>query len=198
MSIKIRMAETTDSSEILAIYSPYVEDTSISFEYVTPSQEEFLQRIKDISEEYPYLVCTRGDEIIGYAYAHRYGERAAYQWSAELSIYIRQDCRRMGLGRALYTALMEILKLQNVYNVYGCVTYPNQPSENLHEAMGFRRLGVFRSVGFKQDSWRDVTWFEKNIIEYGAKPKPLKTIKEVDEIAVEDILCRCADMVKVV
>ena len=93
-NLGFRRAKLSDAERLLEIYSPYVIETAITFEYDVPSVEEFRGRIEDISSEYPYIVCTYKDEIIGYAYAHRHMERAAYQWNAELSIYLDMEDRK--------------------------------------------------------------------------------------------------------
>jgi phosphinothricin acetyltransferase len=146
----IRLAQETDAAEILKIYDTYVKETVITFECETPSLDEFRDRIKEISSDYPYVVCVSDEKIIGYAYAHRQMERAAYQWNAELSVYIDKIFFRRGVGKALYSALIEILRMQNVRNVYGGVTSPNENSEKLHEYFGFRKLGVYHNTGYKR------------------------------------------------
>ncbi|MFA9376085.1 MAG: N-acetyltransferase family protein [Lachnotalea sp.] len=145
----IRFVQEEDAEEILEIYKPYIKNTVISFEYEIPSLEEFRTRIKKISADYPYIVYLEDDKIIGYAYANRQKERAAYQWNAELSIYIEQSHFRRGLGKILYSALMDISVLQNICNVYGVTTANNQNSEKLHEYLGFNKLGVYHHTGYK-------------------------------------------------
>lgn len=169
-----RFATENDAKEILEIYRPYVENTTITFEYEVPSVKEFKERIMKILEEYPYIVCEYDKKIIGYAYAHRVWSRAAYQWDAELSIYTNENYSGNGIGKKLYKMLMEILKLQNVVNVYGCVTYPNENSDKLHEYLGFNKVGIFKNAGYKFGKWIGVTWFEKAILEHCENPKPLK------------------------
>jgi len=188
----IRLARDCDAEEILAVYAPYIKETAITFEYEVPSLEEFRRRIETISAEYPYLVCESGGKVVGYAYAHRQMQRAAYQWNAELSVYLDGAHSRRGLGKALYGALIEILRLQNVRNVYGGVTVPNAPSEALHESMGFTRLGVYHDTGYKCGAWHDVAWFERSIGEHGAEPKAFVSIRELDPNAVAQILARAA------
>ncbi|MEN6340914.1 MAG: N-acetyltransferase family protein [Clostridiaceae bacterium] len=189
----IRRARESDAEELLAIYAPYVTDTPVTFEYEVPSLAEFTGRIRSVSADYPYLVCERGGNIAGYAYAHRYKERAAYQWDAELSVYLDGGSRGRGLGKAFYTALMELLPLQNVKNVYGCVLCPNESSERLHDSLGFSRVGVFRSTGYKCGAWRDVVWFEKQIAPYDSEPEPFRSIQTVDRDAIERVLSSASD-----
>lgn len=193
MKTTLRLVQEADAAEILKIYTPYIKETAITFEYETPSLKEFQARIKEISSAYPYIVCLSGEKIIGYAYAHRQMERAAYQWNAELSIYIDTAFLRCGAGKKLYRALMDILQMQNVCNVYGGVTSPNENSEKLHESFGFKKLGVYHKTGFKCGAWHDVIWFEKTIGCSALEPKPFIPIKKIDKDAIMQILNRHAE-----
>lgn len=105
---KIRFAQLSDAPALLSIYAHYVENSVITFEYDVPSLEEFEGRMMKIQREYPYLVCELDQNIVGYAYAHRHMERAAYQWNVEVSIYLLPQVQRRQIGTALYTALLEI------------------------------------------------------------------------------------------
>lgn len=184
----IRLVNEADAEQILSIYAPYIRDTVITFEYDIPTNDEFRNRIKEISTDYPYIVCLSDEKIVGYAYAHRHKERAAYQWNAELSVYIDESHKRCGIGKTLYGVLIEILKLQNVHNIYGGVTFPNEGSERLHEYFGFKKLGVYHSTGYKCNAWHDVMLFEKTIADYSRNPKPFVSIKEVDIDIIDKIL----------
>lgn len=179
--INFRFATVEDAGKILEIYKPYVENTTITFEYDVPALEEFKNRIKNILTDYPYIVCEYENKILGYAYAHKVWMRAAYQWDAELSVYIDKEYMGNGLGKKLYKILIEILKLQNVVNVYGCVTYPNEKSDRLHESFGFKRVGIFENAGYKFGKWIGVTWFHKAISEYKKNPEKLKKISQIDK-----------------
>ena len=183
-----RFATENDAEKILEIYKPYVENTTITFEYNVPTIEEFRERIREILKDYPYIVCEYGNEIVGYAYAHRIWSRAAYQWDAELSIYTNEKYAGNGIGKKLYGILLEILKLQNVVNVYGLVTYPNKSSEKLHKYFGFKKVAFFENVGFKFGKWIAVTWFEKTINPYFENPDSIKRISEIDESEIKKIL----------
>lgn len=186
--IKFRMVDVADTEEILEIYKPYVTNTVITFEYDVPSIEEFKSRIEDISSQYPYIVCTYKDKIVGYAYAHKYAERAAYQWDVEASIYLDMNYKSLGIGKILYKKMIDILKLQNVQNVYACVTSANEKSIKFHQKLGFEFIGVFKDTGYKFDKWYDVTWFGMSINDKDGKPKELKSIKEVDFKDILNIL----------
>lgn len=175
----IRFAAAKDAAELLEIYAPYVTGTTVSFEYEVPAVEEFRRRVEETSARYPYLVWEEDGALLGYAYAHPYAARPAYQWSAELTVYLRQAVSRRGLGSQLYGALMELLRLQGVRNVYGCVTAENTASVAFHHALGFREAGRFSQVGYKLGRWLDVLWLEKAIAS-GGEPQPLVSFPQVD------------------
>ncbi|MDO5345894.1 MAG: GNAT family N-acetyltransferase [Lachnospiraceae bacterium] len=175
--MSIRMVREEDTERLLEIYGQYM-DTAITFEYKLPDREEFRQRIRLISREYPYLVWEEKGKILGYAYAHRHMERAAYQWNAELSVYLDRSCRGKGIGTKLYQTLMDILRLQGVKNVYGCVTFPNRPSEHMHEKLGFRLAGRFENAGYKCGAWHAVSWFEKQIDVHENEPELFRPISD--------------------
>lgn len=163
-SIIIRPAGPADAPAVRSIYSPFVENSAITFEVEVPSVADFEGRINPSPKVYPFLVAEEeGGPILGYSYAARQMDRAAYQWNATLSVYLG-NCRRQGLGAVLYLALMDILKLQNIHNVYGGVTWPNPASEALHLKLGFSLLGRYRRTGFKAGLWHDVVWFEKRLM----------------------------------
>ena len=183
-----RFATEGDAEEILGIYKPYIENTTITFEYEVPAVEEFRERIRETLEKYPYIVCTYDGKIIGYAYAHRIWSRAAYQWDVELSVYTDGNYAGNGIGKKLYKILIEILKLQNVVNVYALITYPNENSEKMHNYFGFKKIAVFEKSGYKFGKWIGVTWFEKAINEHFDNPKPVRKISEIDEIKLRKIL----------
>ncbi|WP_295583270.1 GNAT family N-acetyltransferase [uncultured Oscillibacter sp.] len=186
---QIRFAGEEDVPALLAIYGRYIA-TSITFEYELPTAEAFARRVRDISAFYPYLVWEEDGRILGYAYAHRQAERAAYQWNAELSVYLDPSAAGRGLGRRLYGALLALLRLQGVRTAYALVTSPNPRSEALHQALGFRRMGVQRSTGYKDGAWRDVTWFEKAIGAYDDAPRPPRPVGELPPEAVAAVLAK--------
>src|SRR5262249_33144374 len=141
---------------ILAIYAPFCRETPISFETREPTTDEMRRRIAKTVKSLPWLVCEEGGLILGYAYASPHRERAAYGWSVDVSVYIREGLRRRGLGRALYTSLFAILQLQGFYNAVAGTALPNPGSVGLHQAMGFQPVGVYRNIGFKCGAWHDV------------------------------------------
>lgn len=184
------LARAADAAACRSIYAQYI-DTAITFETALPSEQEFAARIAVCGETYPWLVARQQERVVAYAYAHRAQERAAYDWNAELSVYVAREACGQGLGTTLYTALVELLRRQGVRNVYGVVVTPNAASEALHEKLGFRRLGVYRKTGYKDGAWRDVVWFEKAIGSFETVPEPLVPIG-----ALENVQKLLADMTR--
>ena len=172
-TIKIRIAVIEDAAELLEIYTYYVNNTAITFEYAVPCREEFEKRISSTLEKYPYLVAEFDGKIAGYAYAGEFKTRAAYMWNVETSIYVHKDYRHMGIGKALYEALEERLKAQNILNMNACIAYPVQEDEYLtkdsvrfHEKLGYSLVGEFHHSGYKFNRWYNMVWMEKSIGEH--------------------------------
>ena len=170
---KIRNVVINDAERLLEIYSYYVTDTAISFEYTVPSLAEFQSRIKRITEKYPYLVVEKDGQIQGYAYAHPFVEREAYDWCCETTIYLDKNARKCGLGRMLYEALEARLKEMGIINLYACIArtdqkdeYLNNNSPEFHEHLGYKTVGEFRKCGYKFGRWYDMIWMEKIIGEH--------------------------------
>lgn len=182
--VRLSLADPAEAAELREIYAPYVEGTVVSFELETPSVAEFEGRIREVLIKYPYLVARVGGRTAGYAYAHDQMERAAYQWNAELSIYLRADHTGRGLGTRLYQALMDILTLQNIHNVYGGISRPNPASEGLHRRLGFSKLGVYHRTGYKFGQWHDVVWYEKALRPHRGDPLPPIPMAGVDWASV--------------
>jgi phosphinothricin acetyltransferase len=179
MDWQIRLAVPADAAGIAEIYRPIVESTFISFEVQPPGAEEMGRRIAATLEEHPWLVCVHRGAIAGYAYASRHRTRAAYQWSVDTSAYVHADYRRRGVGRALYESLFPILIAQGFVNAYAGIALPNPASVGLHEAVGFRPVGVYRNVGYKLGAWHDVGWWERSLQEPAELPEPPRRFADV-------------------
>ncbi len=173
---RIRFADTSDAAAILGIYEEYIRNTRVTFEIEVPTLAEFSERMERITGQFPWLVCEIDGEIAGYAYGSKHGERAAYRWSADLSVYINEKYHRRGIATALYKALTEILRRQGYFTVYAGVSTPNPKSEAFHEAFGFRNLGEFKNVGYKLGAWCGVAWYELPLAEYVKEPQEPKAI----------------------
>jgi L-amino acid N-acyltransferase YncA len=175
---RIRMATADDGDALAAIYAPNVTDSAISFELVPPTADEMRRRVAATLEHAPWLVLERGGEIAGYAYATRHRERAAYQWSVDVSVYVAAAHKRAGVGRALYLCLFDLLRLQGFYLAHAGVTLPNPASVGLHESLGFRPVGVYPAVGYKLGAWRDVGWWRLPLrdLDPSREPEPPRSI----------------------
>jgi L-amino acid N-acyltransferase YncA len=160
----IRTATPDDAAAVAAIYAPIVEQTPISFELEAPSLEEMRSRIERTLLRLPWLVSVDGEGVVdGYVYAGAHRERPAYQWSVDVTAYVREDVRRTGVGRRLYTELFDQLRVLGYCQAFAGITLPNPASVGLHESLGFERIGVYRSVGFKLGQWRDVGWWQMTL-----------------------------------
>ena len=172
-NIIIRTATVEDAEEILNIYAYYVKNTAITFEYDVPSLEEFRRRIEKTLQKYPYLVILEQGNIVGYAYAGAFKERAAYDWSVEMTVYIARDAKRLGLGRKIYEELERQLKEMGILNLYACIgdpivedEYLTKDSEKFQQHLGYRKVGEFHKCGYKFGRWYNMIWMEKLIGEH--------------------------------
>ena len=175
----IRNAKGQDAGRLLEIYAPYVEETAVSFEYESPSEEEFLKRMETVQKEYPYLVAEKDGIIAGYAYAAPFHVRPAYKHCAIATIYLERDYRRQGIGKELYRKLEELLKKQNVYTLYACITVPSgedpylsDDSKRFHSHMGYETKGIYANCGYKFGRWYSVIWMEKELVLKPDVPEP--------------------------
>lgn len=175
----LRLANEDDAGQIRAIYAPFCEATTITFEVAAPMLGEMRERIGRVSAQYPWLVCEAGGAIQGYAYACAHRERAAYRWAVDVAVYIAEGKRRSGVGRALYTSLFRILVLQGYYKAYAGITLPNPGSVGLHEAMGFTPVGIYRNVGHKLGAWRDVGWWGLSLQPERAEPAEPRSVRAI-------------------
>ncbi len=196
--IKFCLATAEDSQDILDIYAPYVQCTEITFEYRVPTLDDYKSRVEHIINEYPFILCKINGETVGFSYANRQKERSAYQWNAELSIYVKMGFYQKGIGTALYNALIRILTHQNIKNVYGGVTIPNEKSEKLHAHFGFKSLGIYHKTGYKFDKWYDVVWFEKYLGEHTVPPKPFIPINKIDPEFLDHVFTSSAKYIKII
>lgn len=170
--IEIREVQPEDAAELLAIYQPYVLETPITFEYEVPTVPEFRKRIVTTLSRYPYLAALQEGQIIGYAYAGVYKGRTAYDWSCEVTIYLKQDRAAKGVGTLLYQKLEQILQKQGLINLTACITEGNQTSVAFHEKFGYQTVGCFPKIGYKFSRWYDVLWMQKELQQPGDDLQP--------------------------
>ena len=186
----IRIAEERDAAPMLDIYAPYVRETTITFEYEVPTPEAFLARFEGITRDFPWLVWEEAGAVLGYAYASRPFERAAYAWCGEVSIYLAPEARGRGIGRRLYGVLEHILWQQGYRVIYSLITSENTASLAFHEKLGYRRCAELDGCGVKFGRWLGVIWMEKRseFVEIPTcAPVPWLSIVENDR-KLQDIL----------
>jgi phosphinothricin acetyltransferase len=172
------MATGNDAAGVLAIYAPIVNETAISFELEPPTAGQMRERIESTLDMLPWLVAEQEHQVIGYAYASRYRQRAAYQWAAETSAYVRADARRSGVARALYAALLEILRDLSYRSALAGIALPNDASVAFHESMGFTPIGIYQKVGYKLGTWHDVGWWQLALGQYVNDPAPPSRMRD--------------------
>ncbi len=186
-AIVIRRATPDDASALLKIYEPYVLNTAVSFEYDVPSVGEFARRIENTQQRYPYLTAEIGGIIVGYAYAGCFKNRAAYDRSAEVSIYVRQDMKRQGIGKRLYCELERMLSEMNILNLYACIAVPvtedkylTRDSVQFHTHLGYKTVGEFHKCGCKFGRWYDMIWMEKIIGRHTDSPTAVRFEEHIE------------------
>ena len=188
MNAVIRLATTADADAILRIYAPIVRDSHISFEQNVPALSEMASRVERTLAQYPWLVCELDGQFAGYAYASAFRSRAAYQWTAETTVYVHADFQRRGVSKALYSALLALLREQGYCQAVGVIALPNAGSIRAHEALGFRKIGVFENIGYKDGAWRHTGWWQLELRPPHANPQPprplpcLRAASDIDDL----------------
>lgn len=174
-----------DAEELLSIYAPYVLKTAITFEYQVPTVKEFRERIIGTLKKYAYIKALVDGETVGYAYAGVFHERPAYDWAVETTVYVKENCRKCGVGKKLYTALENCLKEQGILNMNACIAYSeaddgylDSNSLDFHNHIGYRTVGRFYKCGYKFSRWYDMVWAEKIIGEHKDNQPAVRTFAE--------------------
>ena len=192
----IRVATENDAKNILGIYSPYIANTSFTFETEVLSVDAFKERINTYLINWPWLVCEMDGTLAGYAYGTKYRERTAYQWCVEVSVYIHDDHQRSGIARALYMALIEILKRQGFRNVYAVINLPNEKSVAFHESCGFVYFATYINVGYKLGKWKNVGWWQLLLNEYTDEPAAPIKFSDLEKNFLPDLFNDVQQLIK--
>ena len=179
----IRIARDEDATAIHAIYAPSITDGVATFETELPGVAAMRERICTRLQRYPWLVWEEAGDVLAYAYAGRFRERAAYDWIAETSIYVRGDAHRRGIARKLYGVLLDVMRLQGINQAVGVITLPGTVSVAMHEAMGFTPAGVWRQCGYKLGRWWDVGVWQKELQPATSPPRPVLRFAELSDTA---------------
>lgn len=182
---RVRPATPEDAEAMLAIYAPYVTEAAVTFELEPPGVDEFAGRIRDVQAFGAWLVAELDGTIVGYAYGGKFRARAAYCRTAETTVYLARGFERRGIGRRLYEGLKRVLALQGFRTLVGGIVLPNEPSVRLHEAVGFRSVGVFHNVGNKFEQWRDVGWWELDLGPMPPSAPPPRPLSSLTAAAIK-------------
>lgn len=186
----IELVNLEDTKELLNIYAPYIKNTAITFEYDIPPINEFKTRISNTIRYYPWIVYKENNKIVGYAYASRYKERAAFQWDTEVSVYISPSHQGKGIAKALYQTLFDLLLLQGFYNAYALIRVPNEKSINLHLKFGFSIIGTAKNTGYKFNEWHDLASLVKPLKSFEIKPVPTIPYSDLNKDVLNKILSK--------
>jgi L-amino acid N-acyltransferase YncA len=163
MPVAIRPATAADTEEIASIYAYYVQYTTISFETDIVSKAEMAERIQHTQKTHSWLVAQSDARILGYAYYTAFRNRAAYNHTAESTIYMAPDATRQGVGRLLYHTLIRQAQQQGLRELIGVIALPNPSSTAFHEELGFRCAGILRGIGHKQNQIIDVGLWQRHL-----------------------------------
>jgi phosphinothricin acetyltransferase len=177
--VRLRLATPDDGAACAAIYAPYVAGTCISFELLPPDGAEVGGRIARTIERWPWVVAEVDGIVRGYAYAGRFRDRPAYDWTAETTVYVDMAFHGRGIGRATMRAVLAILRLQGFHTAVAGITPPNPGSVRLHEALGFDRIGLFEEVGWKDGRWHGVEFFGLALSPREPAPVPIRPLPEI-------------------
>lgn len=192
---KIRLARIEDAAAVRDIYAPYVLTTAVTFDLVPPTVEEMADKIASTLALRPFLVAEDDERVRGFSYASAFRPRDAYIHAIETSVYIDQDYKGKGLGRRLYTALENILRLQHVYTANACISYIDPADEYspatsrlFHERMGYTQCAHIPNCGRKFDRWYGIIWMQKELLPLTQEPERFIPLPELDAAALAQAL----------
>lgn len=192
---RIRLARAEDAAAVRDIYAPYVLTTAITFDLVPPSVEEMAHKITSTLAMRPFLIAENDERVLGFSYASAFRPRDAYIHAIETSVYLDQDYKGRGLGRRLYTALENILRLQHVYTANACISYIDPADEYspttsrlFHERMGYKQCAHIPNCGRKFDRWYGIIWMQKELLPLTQEPEHFIPLPELDAAALEEAI----------
>ncbi len=181
-NILINTLEICDIKDVLEIYGYYILNSPATFELEIPDIKEWTTRIENIQKKYPYLIAKIDGKTVGFAYASPLRTRKAYDYSCETTIYLHHKYLHKSIGKKLYNALFDIIKKQNIINIYACITYANTESVLFHKAFGFQEVAHFHNCGYKHNKWHDILWLEKIIGNHNIPPEPFINFNDLKQL----------------
>jgi len=159
----IRPVQLSDAPQLTEMYNYYIRETTSTIELEELSVSDFEARITKITSKFPYIVWEEKGEILGYAYATTFRERAGYRFTVETSVYVRKDQIKNKIGSKLYVELIRLVTEKGFHRAIGGLTLPNPASERFHEKMGFKKVAHFHEVGQKFGNWHDVGFWQLDL-----------------------------------
>lgn len=186
--MRYRPALPSDAAAMAAIHAPYAAGTAVTFQVEPSTEALFLHKMEENAGRFPFLVCEEEGRVTGFAYASPLRTKEAYQWDAELTVYLARGMGGRGAGSGLYGRLLALLRAQGFAAAYGCVTVPNEASDALHRRFGFREVGRFPASGYKLGRWHDVAWYHLPLQTLPDPPPPPLAFAELDEALVAALL----------
>jgi len=152
MSYDIRLATEADLEQFAEIVNHYIENTTINFHVRPLSEDDWEATWQVLHERYPFLVAMEGDLAKGIAWASPWKLRGAYDWTAEVSVYVRNGHEGQGIGRALCGRMLEIMDEQGYHAIVAVIALPNEASVALHQSLGFLPVQVLPIVVIEHDA----------------------------------------------
>lgn len=180
--VQLRWVQPSHVPGILAIYAPYVLNTTTSFETEVPTHQDFEQRVMEYAAKSPWIVAMKEDKVVGYAYATAHRSRGAYRWNQETTVYVHPDHRKQGIARTLYTQLLSLLQTLGHSKAIAVITLPNDASILFHQSCGFEHIGDMPDIGFKFNQWHTTSWWHKVLQPEGYVPGDIQPIESVRHI----------------
>ena len=178
-AVRVRLASPDDGPACASIYGPYVTGTAVSFELAPPDGAEVAGRLERTIARTPWVVVEVDGVVRGYAYAGRFRDRPAYDWTAETTVYVDLAFRGRGLGQTSMRAVLAILRLQGFHTAIAGITPPNPASVGLHRRLGFEQIGLFEEVGRKDGAWHGVEFFGLVLSPPVPAPAPIRPLPEL-------------------
>jgi phosphinothricin acetyltransferase len=175
----IRLAQEADLEQFAEIVNHYIETTAINFHDRPQSEEDWEATWQVLHERYPFIAAEKDGVLGGIAYASPWKLRGAYEWTCEVTVYVRAGHERQGIGRALSARMLEILQAQGYRAVVAVIALPNDASVALHQSLGFEHAGTLKNLGYKLGAWRDVSFWQRSLGETSTAPDPIKPVHEV-------------------
>jgi phosphinothricin acetyltransferase len=177
--MNIRLANPSDLPAIVELSNWGAANTAANFAVEPETLEVWQESYAKTNERFPWLVAVNGDDLLGFAKASPWKGRCAYEFSAEITVYVQPTHQGQGIGRALYSHLLGTMQAQGYHSVLGGITQPNEASVRLHESFGMKQVALLERIGWKFGTWHDVGYWQLQLTEPDAPPGGIRLVSEV-------------------